>query len=149
MARTVITNILLVRPARVRIAKADGDCLFISGGKVYENGRYDGKWHTFPEGTRFDLIVAVDKTDTYMLLAKEKTVTVSKDEEGNEVKSTKTELIPVFLRRMGFNKIQDAAVDAEIEVAIDAEFGVPLNETEVLDIVSNEEVEAGLVQAAA
>ena len=134
MARNVITHFTLAQETRVRVAKADGDCLFLAGGKVYENGRYDGKWHKFPEGTRFELCAAVDKTDTYLLLAKEKTVTVTKDEEGNEKKSSKTELIPVFLRRMSYEKLCAAAavtdvVDEASEEA--AEFGTPLSDVEV------------------
>jgi len=132
MARNVITHFTLARETRVRVAKADGDCMFLAGGKVYENGRYDGKWHKFPEGTRFELCAAVDKTDTYLLLAKEKTVTVTKDEEGNEKKTSKTELIPVFLRRMSFEKLcAAAAVDVVAEAPPeDVDFGTPLVDVE-------------------
>ena len=137
MARNVITHFTLARATRVRVAKADGDCLFLAGGKVYENGRYDGKWHEFPEGTRFELCAAVDKTDTYLLLAKEKTVTITKDEEGNEVKTAKTELIPVFLRRMSFEKICAAAAADVVDEAPEeaAEFGTPLSDVEVVAAV--------------
>lgn len=137
MARNVITHFTLAQETRVRVAKADGDCLFLAGGKVYENGRYDGKWHKFPEGTRFELCAAVDKTDTYLLLAKEQTVTITKDEEGNEKKSSKTELIPVFLRRMSYEKLCEAAAADVVDEAPEeaAEFGTPLSDVEVVAAV--------------
>lgn len=129
MARTVITNFVINSPVRVRVAKADGDCMFVAGGKVYENGQYDGKWHKFPENTKFEVVVAVDKTDTYMLLAKEKVTVVTEDDEGNEKTSTKTKLIPVFLRRMSYQKLVNAAAPIEVsEEEKNADFGAPLIE---------------------
>lgn len=132
MARKVITKIVIGSDVRVRVAGSDGDCMFLAGGKIYDNEKYDGKWHKFPEGTQFELAAIVDKTDTYLVLAKEKITTVSKDEEGNEKTSTKTEVNGVFLRRMSYEKLLSAASAPEVqedsEVVEDDDFGKAIDE---------------------
>lgn len=131
MARKVITKFEIGSDIRVRVAGSDGDCLFLAGGKIIDNEKYDGKWHKFPAGTKFEVAAIVDKTDTYLLLAKEKITTVTKDDEGNEKSSTKTETNGVFLRRMSYEKLVAAAVVPEVKeapVVEDEDFGKAIDE---------------------
>lgn len=119
-ARTVITSFILLAPCRVRVAGAldkndEGQCAFVAGGKVYDNSKYDSSWHTFPEGTKFELAAIVDKTDTYCLLAKEKISEVRTNDEGEEYKVSKTELNGVFVRRKSWEKLLAAAGDQVAE----------------------------------
>lgn len=153
MARTVITAFEIVKACRVRVAGAldkndEGTCAFVAGGKVYDNSKYDGSWHKFPEGTKFEVACLVDKTDTYCLLAKEKISEVVVDEEGNETTVTRTETNGVFLRRLAYEKLlkhAEATILEDTEPKAEVEFGTPAADVEIdakVDVAIEEEVDA-------
>jgi len=136
MAANMITSFTISKPIRVRVASVfdhndEGDFAFMARGRVFDNAKYDNRWHTFAEGTVFDVACIVDKTDTYCVLATEELVKTEVSDKGNEVSFFETEVNGVFLRRKSFYKLLAAVAvpeDIDVDDLEDNGFGLTLED---------------------
>ena len=122
MAKATVRSFTIASATRIRIA--GGDVQFAFGDKLLDNSKLEDSWHTFPAGTEFTMIASMKRTQTFLLQAKERTVTKLVPEGGGKSKRVeKTELFGIFIRGMSYDKLLVSAglpKECEPEVTTEA-----------------------------